>query len=241
MGVRPRLRIGWRRVKYSPRTPDRKGALTFVLVATPVVLYWWFGEHWAIALLTAAVGVLLSTDYRVVDEYVSASAYEWVQDAETLLEAVEQNHHTAQYVARQYAPFELTYWKNGHFRATIPADRPVRPGMRFLVQCDVTSQDGRFTYPVPFCTTEVESVSAESNGKCELKLNLVRWLDEARTRNTLDREVYREKTRELRNGFDSIAPKADVHESDEVTDLTPAEWKKLSELLDETEIYEAKR
>lgn len=240
MGVRRRLRIVWRRVKYSPRTPNRKQALTFGLVSAPVGLYWWFGKHWATALLTAAIGVLLSTDYQVVDEYVSSSTYEWIQNTETLLEAVEQNHYTAKYATQQYAPFELTYWTDGHFRATIPADRAVQPGMRFLIECDVTSQDGQFTYPVPFCTAEVESVSAESNGKCEVKLNLVRWLDESRTKNALDQEVYREKIRKLRNGSDSISPRADIDEPDEVNDLKPAEWEELSELLDKTEIREAR-
>lgn len=89
MSVRRRLRIFWRRLKHSSRVPDRKQGLTFVLVATPVGLYWWFGKHWAIALLTTAVGILLSTDYQVIDEYVSSSAYELIQNTETLAEAVE--------------------------------------------------------------------------------------------------------------------------------------------------------
>lgn len=240
MGVRRQLRIALRRLKYSPRTPNRKQTLTFGLVATPVGLYWWFGKHWAIALLTAAIGVLLSTDYQVIDEYVSSTAYEWVQNTETLLEAVEQNHFAAQYAAQDYAPFELTYWKNGHFRATVPSDRTIQPNMRFLVQCEVTSQDDQFSYPVPFCTAEVESVSAESNGKCEVKLDLVRWLDETHTGNELDREVYREKSKKLRTNADDISPTAIIDESTEMSALTPAEWETLAELLDRTEIHEVK-
>lgn len=238
MGVRQSLRVRWRRLKHSSRTPNRKQALTFGLVATPVGLYWWFGKHWAIALLTTAVGVLLSTDYHVIDQYVSSRAYQWVQNTETLVEAVEQNHYASQYAARNYAPFELSYWKNGHFRATVPADRPIQPGMRFLIRCEVTSQDDEFSYPVPFCTAEVESVSAESNGKCEVKLDVVRWLDETHAGNELDREVYREKSRKLRKNADDISPTANIDESDEMNSLTPAEWERLAELLDRTEMHE---
>lgn len=238
MGVWRRLRIVWRRLKYSPRTPNRKQTLTFVVVATPVGLHWWFGKHWAIALFTAAVGVLLSTDYQVVDEYVSSSAYGWIQNTETLIEAVEQNHYAAQYADQNYDPFELTYWKNGHFRATVPSERPIQPGMRFLVQCDVTSQDDQFTYPVSFCTAEVESVSAESNGNCEVKLDLVRWLEKTHTGNELDWEMYREKSEKLRTGADDISPTAIIDESAEMNALTPSEWERLAELLDRTEIHE---
>jgi hypothetical protein len=67
MGLRLRLRVAWRYLKHSSRTPNRKQALTFGLVATPVGLYWQFGNHWAIALLTAGVGTLLSTDYTVIN------------------------------------------------------------------------------------------------------------------------------------------------------------------------------
>lgn len=236
MGVRRRLRVVWRRAKYSPRAPNRKQTLTFGLVAAPVGLYWLFGKHWAIALLTAAVGVLLSTDYRAVDEYVSSSSYQWIQNTETLLEAVEQNH----YAEQDHDPFELTYWKNGHFRATVRSDRVIQPGMRFLIQCDVTSQDGQITFPVAFCTAKVGSVSAESDGKREVKLNLVRWLEGNRAGNQLDREVYREKSRKLRTGSDELAPTAVIDESAEMNALTPSEWETLVELLDRTEIHEAR-
>lgn len=240
MSVRRSLHVRWRRLKHSSRTPDRKQAITFGLVAAPVVLYWTFGKHWATALLTTAVGILLSTDYHVIEEYISSRVYEWIQNRETLIEAVEQNHYAAKYAAQNYEPYELSYWNNGHFRATISSDRPVQPGMRFLIQCEVTSQDNQFSYPVPFCTAEVESVSPESNGKCEVKLDLVRWLDETYTGNELDREMYREKTRKLYTDSDEISPTAHIDESDEMSSLTPVEWEKLAELLDKTEVHEVR-
>lgn len=112
--------------------------------------------------------------------------------------------------------------------------------MRFLIRCEITSQDDQLSYPVPFCTAEVEFVSAESDGKCELKLDAVRWLNETHTGNELDRELYREKSRKLRRGSGDISPTATLDESDEMTALTPAEWAKLAELLDKTEIHERK-
>ena len=124
--------------------------------------YGWFGEHWSIAVLTALIGVLLSTDYQVVDEYISSTLYEWIQNTESLLDAVEQNYYAARYAHEGYEPIELTYWEeNGHFRATVPAERPIHPGIRFLIRCTVDSQDNEFSYPLPFCTAEVESVSPE--------------------------------------------------------------------------------
>lgn len=200
-------------------------------------LYWWFGKHWAIAVLTTAVGVLVSTDYRVIDRYVSSRAYEWIQNTETLLEAVKQNHYAAQYAAQDHDPFELTYWEDGHFRATVPATRTIRPGMRFRIQCDVTSQDGRIEYPLPFCVAEVESVSAESDGKRVVRLNAVRWLEGTHTGNELDRETYRENSRKLRTNSDDVSPTAILDESDEMDDLDPEEWKQLAELLERTEIH----
>lgn len=238
MALRLRLRVAWRSLKYSSRTPDRKQVLTFGLVATPVGLYWQFGNHWAIALLTAGIGTLLSTDYTVIDEYISSRLYNWVQNTETLLEAVEQNQYAAQYAAQNHEPFELTYWKNGHFRATVPSGREIQSGMQFLIQCEVTSKDREITYRTPFCTAEVESVSAESDGKCEVKLNLVRWLDEAHTGNELDREVYRKKSKKLRTDDDDISPTAIIDESGEMSSLTPTEWKKVAELLDKAEVRE---
>lgn len=238
MGVRRGLRIRWRRLKQSPYTPDRKQTLTFVLVTLPVGLYWWFGDHWAIAVLTPFIGVLLSTDYQVVDEYISSTLYEWIQDTETLLDAVEQNYYAARYAHEGYEPIELTYWKNGHFRATVPADRPIHPGTRFLIRCTVDAQDNEFSYPLPFCTAEVESVSPESDGKHEMKMDLVRWLNDNYSQNEPDRTVYREKTRQLREGSNAISPTADINESAEMDALTPDEWGTLAELLERTEIHE---
>lgn len=240
MDVRLRLRVHPNRLRRSSLVPDRKQSLTFSLVAVPVALYWHVGEHWAIGLLTVGIGVLLSTDYQIVDEYVSRRAYEWIHDTETLLEAVEQNYHAAQYAAKNYEPFELSYWRDGHFRATVPSERPIRPGIRFLILCTVTAQDDRLTYPMPFCTAEVESVSAESNGMCEVKMNLVRWLDEYHTGNEPDRAVYREITQKLRTGSDDLSPRADIDESTEMNTLDPDEWKTLHELLAQTELHEGR-
>ena len=236
--VRRTLRDISRRLKRSGRTPNRKQTVTFGLVALPVGIYWLVGQHWTAAVLMVLVGVVLSTDYRVIDEYISSKLYEWIQDTTSLLDAVEQNCNAAEYAHQGYDPFELTYWEHGHFRATVASERPIHPGLRFLIRCEVQSHDEELTYPVAFCSAEVESVSTPSDGKREVKLNLVRWLDDEQPKNKLDQEIYREMTQKLRGGSRDISPTADLDESVELDVLSPDEWQTLYTLLQKTEIHE---
>lgn len=236
MGVR-----SWRRLASHPRAPHRKQVLTFGLVVLPVALYLAVGSNWATGFLTVLVGVLLTTDYAAIDRYVSSRLYEWIQATDSLLDVVERNYLAKQYAESDYDEFDLTYWENGDFRATVEAERPIRPGMRFKIRCNVPSIDEEIAPPISFCTAQVDAVSAEDDGRVEVSLSAVRWFHESDGRDERDRAVYRWKIEQLRTDSDEVSPDAALDESDELDDLDLEEWRTLVDALEKTRIHERPR
>jgi hypothetical protein len=219
--------------------PSRKQIITVILVVSPFLLTIYTTSNPYVGLYAVFVGVTISTDYIFPLKYISEASYDWIQNNDSLTEAIKQNRTAAEYAAGDYDPFELTRWESGNFWAAIPADRPIIEGMIFRIRCDVEDASGEFYYPIALCTARVGSVKApaKTGGKREITMRLINWVP-SKGDGARDKDLHTQKQIQLLTYDDDIAPEATLDITREYQDLEPNEWDQLDELLSKTNEYQ---
>lgn len=220
------------------RLLNRKQIITMFLVISPFLATLFVDSNQYIALSAVFIGATISSDYKFPVKYISDRAYDWIQNNDSLTEAINQNKTAAEYNSGDYGVFDLTNWENGNFWAKVSNECPITEGMIFRIRCNVEDASGEFTYPITLCVARVDSVKApaESVEKREITMDLTNWVL-PRGSGKRDKNVHTKKQLELLNGDESLNPHAKLDITREFKDLTPEEWNTLGELLSKTSEY----
>lgn len=225
-----RTRRALRRVPLS-----RKQSISFVLVGLMGLFQAVNSPEWLFLTGFSLLGLVLASDYDLLELVGLERLYHWVEADEDLLTIVERNYYAKRFVESEYERIPLTYWRDGRFRAMIRRNLPVKTGMQFLVKVDVQSSDPNDELPVPLrlCSAVVTRVvEADGDGR-EIRLEAVRWWGPEDASDRREREQYERNLQRLREHDESLEPYVVLEESQELDRLDLDEWRTLYESLDE--------
>ena len=226
----------YQRLKHAVPLQRKHFLSAFVLLAMFLVQAH-LTPTWLAYTLVTVFGVVLSTDYQLLNAVGFTGVYEWIQRSETLLEIVERNYYASQCVDSDDLSREirLTYWEDGNFRAVVDGDVPMKEGIRFIVKVSAESPTGNYHVPVQLCSAELTDVSATDDGRQEIRLAAVQWFG-GNAEDAYEQINYEKYLRQIRDSSSDIEPFLTVDESQELGQLDTEEWGQLYKWLRELNI-----